>query len=318
MAAVCRKAMNKHLLEEIPFNYVDGHYKAPIIVNVRIRNCTVPMESDTGSGISTMEIGKFRRMFPREKLFTNDIRLRTATGETFEPVAYVVVPVNYNEQCRDLKLYLVNHPNFPTLFGRSWLRSMKSDIREMTACFYSKVDYKEEAKKLLLRYPKLSEDGIGKIPGIEASLHLKQSTRPSYFRPRPVPHALLPLVDEELDQLEKFDVIERVNASEWAHPVVIAIRGKGSNVKKKARVCGDFKVGLNQFLVVDDHPLKNIRYALDNQNLWFWEAIHETRCFQRVLSYADSRDRKYITVNTHRGLYRFKRMCTDLASAPAI
>ena len=29
-------------------------------------------------------------------------------------------------------------------------------------------------------------------------------------------------------------------------------------------------------------------------------------------------DRKYVTVNTHRGLYHFKRMCNGLASAPAI
>lgn len=39
---------------------------------------------------------------------------------------------------------------------------------------------------------------------------------PKFHRPRPVPHALKPLVEHELDRLEKAGVLEGVDHSEWA------------------------------------------------------------------------------------------------------
>lgn len=317
LASVCRKTQSQHLLEEVPFHCIDEHGKEPIQLKVRIHGREIEMELDTGSGVSTIEYRKFLRMFPNETLHQNDVRLRSATREFFEPRGYAEIPVSYNDLQRNLKLYLVDIPNFPTLFGRQWLRSFNKSVLDVNICENNFQDYEEKALQLLAKYPNLSKDGIGKIPNVEASIHLRCDPKPSYSRPRPVPHALLPLVDAELDHLEKFDVVERVDSSEWAHPAVIALRGKGELSKRKARICGDFKVGLNQFLVVDDHPLKNIRHALDNIGVGKkFSKLDVSNAFLHMPIRAE--DRKYLTVNTHRGLYRFKRMCNGLASAPAI
>ena len=317
LSSVCRKTQNHHLLQEVPFNFVDDNGKSPIELTVRIHDREVRMELDTGSGISTMEYAVFREMFPDHLLHENDVKLRTATQEHFEPEGYATVSVSYQNIQKNLKLYLVDRPGFPTLFGRSWLKQIKVNPFESEQCHSIGLNYRDEAKKLLLKYPKLSKDGIGKIPNIGASLHVKENPTPAYARPRPVPHALLPLVERELDHLEKFDVIEKVNASEWAHPVVIALRGKGDTSNKRARICGDFKIGLNRFLTIDDHPLKNIRHALDNIGVGKrFTVLDISNAFLHMPIREE--DRKYVTVNTHRGLYRFKRMCNGLASAPAI
>ena len=323
LGTVCKKLQSQYflnevpLLQEVPFHFVDENGKDPIEITVRIIDRNVRMELDTGSGVSTMEYSRFIRMFPNEALHKNDVRLRSATQECFEPRNYAELPVTYNDVRRTLKLYLIDIPDFPTLFGRSWLKSFEGAPLNVNKCDFNGEKYEDKARRLLQKYPQLSEEGIGKLPNVEASIHLKGNPKPAYFRPRPVPHALLPLVDAELDHLEKFDVIEKVNASEWAHPAVIALRGKGDLHSKKARICGDLKVGLNQFLLVDDHPLKNIRHALDNIGVGKrFTKLDISNAFLHMPIRAV--DRKYLTVNTHRGLYRFKRMCNGLASAPAI
>ena len=57
-------------------------------------------------------------------------------------------------------------------------------------------------------------------PGVEtmkqftACLALKDGTQPKFMRARPVPHALKPLVEKELDSLEKEGIVSRVTHSE--------------------------------------------------------------------------------------------------------
>ena len=121
------------------------------------------------------------------------------------------------------------------------------------------------------------------------------------------------MTDKELDHLEKNKVIKKIEISDWSHPIVVVSRAKG----KKVRICGDFKVGINRFLKIDDHPLNNIRHALDN--------IGNGRRFSK-LDIASAflhmpvrkEDRKFLVVNTHRGLYQFNRLSNGLSNASAV
>ena len=62
----------------------------------------------------------------------------------------------------------------------------------------------------------------------------------------PVPFALRGKVEEALDRLESDGVLEHVNHSEWAAPVVTVPKRDGS-----VRLCGDYKVTVNPVLEVD-------------------------------------------------------------------
>ena len=68
---------------------------------------------------------------------------------------------------------------------------------------------------------------------------------------RPVPYAIRANVDQELDRLEREDIIERVDFAEWASPVVI-VRKNGD-----IRLCADFKVTIHKFIDPQQHPIPN-------------------------------------------------------------
>ena len=61
---------------------------------------------------------------------------------------------------------------------------------------------------------------LGAIKTFEAKLQLKDEAKPNFHKAPPVPLALKQAIGEELDRLESEGIIEKVEFSEWAAPVV--------------------------------------------------------------------------------------------------
>ena len=152
------------------------------------------------------------------------------------------------------------------------------------------------------------------IPSTKMKLHFKEpNPTPVYHRFRPVAQALLPLVDDELQHLQNSNVIKRIEVSDWAHPIVVVPRAAG----KKVRICADFKVGLNRYLKLEDHPLKSIRQALDNLGTGNkFTKLDISSAFLHMP--VRQEDQQFLVVNTHRGLFQFTRMSNGLSSAAAV
>ena len=321
---MCMKSRH-HFLEDIPFDLSCNYLKSKeaIKLKVLIENKPIIMEVDTGSGISTMAREKFNELLPAHQLYENDIRLRTATGESFMPHSYAKVLISVQGFQKQLRIYLFDQKDFPTLMGRSWMQELDLDwtqiIRSTAVMVCSPTpkstdDFKKLAKEVLTKYPNLTKPGIGRIPSMEAQLELTTpDPKPVYLRARPVAHAMIQKTDEELDHLEQNDIIERIPVSDWAQPIVVVPRANG----KKVRICGDFKVGINKYLKLEEYPLKNIRHALDNiGNGAKFSKLDISAAFLHMP--VRESDQKFLVVNTHRGLYRFKRMSNGLANAPAV
>ena len=146
----------------------------------------------------------------------------------------------------------------------------------------------------------------------EAHLQLKEGAKPRFCKARPVPFALKEAIDRELDRLEAEGILERVAYSEWAASVVPVPKTEG-----QIRLCGDYKVTINPVLEVDQYPLPkpdNIFATLATGK--FFSKIDLTHAHQQMKLKEDSRD--YVTINTHRGLYRYTRLPFGVASAPSI
>ncbi|VDI40351.1 Hypothetical predicted protein [Mytilus galloprovincialis] len=82
---------------------------------------------------------------------------------------------------------------------------------------------------------------------------MKDNVKPVFMKARPIPYALRPKVEQELDRLEEEGIITKVPTSEWATPIVPVVKKSGG-----VRICGDFKVTINQQLQVDQYPLPRI------------------------------------------------------------
>ena len=70
-------------------------------------------------------------------------------------------------------------------------------------------------------------DELGTITPFKAKLSVSSSAEPRFHRPRPVPYALKPLVEQELERLEKIGVLEHVDHSDWAAPIVTVSKRDG-------------------------------------------------------------------------------------------
>ena len=87
---------------------------------------------------------------------------------------------------------------------------------------------------------------------IHSHIMLKENMKQIFKKSCSVPYALQPALDEELNQMQKDGIIATDN-SEWATTMVIVPKGNG-----KIRVCGDFKVTINQCVEIKLYPLPMI------------------------------------------------------------
>ena len=144
------------------------------------------------------------------------------------------------------------------------------------------------------------QQGLGKIKGVEAKLHVDTQAKPLYFKARSVPFALRQKVEQELERLESQDVITPVPFSEWATPIVPVVKNDSS-----ARVGGDYKLTVNKVSKTDMYPLSKIEelFASLSGDQTFLDLSH---AYLQVPLAEESQ--KYLVINTHKGLYAYKRL----------
>ena len=102
-------------------------------------------------------------------------------------------------------------------------------------------------------YKDLFTAGLGKLEGVTAKRYVAETVQPRYCKPRPVPLALRAVVEIELDRLQEEGLIRTVEFSEWAAPIVPILKASVD-----IRICGDYKVTINQAVKVDTYPIPNI------------------------------------------------------------
>lgn len=163
------------------------------------------------------------------------------------------------------------------------------------------------------KYIDVFKSGLGTLKGYKATLEVKPNSTPKFYKPRSVPYALRMSIEHELDRLEEMGVVEKVNRSEWATPIVPVPKSDGSSI----RLCGDFKVTVNPSLLVDQYPLRKPEdmFALLSTGEKFTK-LDLSQAYQQVPLEEESK--QLVTVTTHKGLYRYTRLPFGIASAPAI
>lgn len=106
---------------------------------------------------------------------------------------------------------------------------------------------------LLVENEELFKPGLGTLKGVEVSIDIDQNASPKFVEARPVPFAMKPKVEAELERLEREGIIEPVQFSQWAAPIVPVMKPDGS-----IRICGDYKVTVNQASRADTYPIPRI------------------------------------------------------------
>ena len=294
--------------EYLPLYRVGEATAPPIKVSMLINNKPLTFEVDTGAAVTIMSQTEFQKSFPEGELRESPLLLKTYSGERLQVSGEVDVQVQYEQQTQVLSLAVVAGSG-PSLLGRDWLQHIQLDWREIKAVAHNAVG---SLGYLLDKYGDVFNEGVGTIKGFQAKLHVKSDARPKFFKPCSVPYALRSGLEDELDRLEQEGILEKVTHSEWATPVVAVPKPDG-----RVRLCGDYKVTVNPSLDVDQYPLPKAEdlFATLAGGKQFTKLDLTQAYLQLEL---DSESQKYCTINTHRGLYRYKRLPFGISSAPAM
>ena len=281
----------------------------PITIAVVVNDRELTMELDTGAAVSIMSEQTLQRLFPQAPLKQTRVLLRTYSGEPLKVLGELRAEVRYGKQCCTLPLLVVSGTG-PTLLGRDWLKHIQLDWKSIGL---TKLDGGSvRVQELLQRYREVFGEDLGLMKHFQAKLHVKEGTRPVFLKPRSVPYALKEPISRELDRLESQGVLEKVNYSEWAAPIVPVPKADG-----QIRICGDYKVTVNPALQIDQYPLPKLDDLFASlAGGERFSKIDLTRAYQQMALNPDSRT--YVTITTHQGLYQYTRLPFGIASAPAL
>nr|XP_022906874.1 uncharacterized protein K02A2.6-like [Onthophagus taurus] len=285
---------------------INSLHTSKILLPIRINEGKCNMELDTGAAVSTISIQQFKKICPNTTIHPTNVKLRTYTGEIIHPTGSTMVKIRYNDQTAEGKLYVLPL-QVDAIFGRDWLQKIKINWPEI-----NNLHMDIELETFLNSYRNVLSNELGEIPNYKYShKFIDPNTRPVFCKPRPVPYALQPKVEEELDRLEGQGIIEKTIHSSWGTPIVPVSRKDG-----RIRICAAYNITINKYLQDDRYPIPRIedifnkmkggKYfcTLDVGNAYLHMKMDEECSMIQAIS-------------THKGVYKVKRLMFGVKTAPS-
>ena len=127
--------------------------------------------------------------------------------------------------------------------GRNWLKYIHLNWKNIFAIRTAKMKL---LNSLLQGHQKLFSKDLGQIHPFTASLEIQPNAIPRFCKSRPVSFGIKDAISQELNHLEQLGIISPLPHSQWAAPIVPIPKKDG-----KFRICGDYKVTVNQALAVE-------------------------------------------------------------------
>ncbi|KAI4895153.1 hypothetical protein NFI96_009265 [Prochilodus magdalenae] len=282
-----------------------------IMVDVEVEGKPVSMQLDTGAAVTLVPERVYNVALSHLPLEESKMQLSTFSGENIPLLGQVTVKVKYEDQRANLPLVIVRGDR-PALLGRNWLSQLKLNWKGIFSVASARGAVDLELEAVLQRHQNVFSDGPGTIREFKASINVKPNAKPIFKKARPVPYALKDAVGRELDRLEQLGIISKVDRSEWAAPIVVVPKAD-----KSIRICGDYKVTVNQSVVDETYPLPNTEdlFATLAGGTLFTK-LDLSHAYQQLE--LEKSSEKFLTINTHRGLYVYHRLSYGVSTAPSI
>ena len=166
---------------------------------------------------------------------------------------------------------------------------------------------------MLSKYDELFQGGLGTFKDYEARIEVDPGAAPHFCKACTAPYAMREKVEEELDRLVAEGTLESVDYSDWAAPIVAVMKSD----RKSVPICGDFRMTINPVSKLNRYPIPKTEdfFAMLKRGKVFTKLDLSQAYLQLKL---EEESRKYVVVNTHKGLFRYTRLPYGISSAPGI
>ena len=194
-----------------------------------------------------------------------------------------------------------------SLLGHDWLNHINLDWPRL-----NHIQATSACQQILDKHDSISKDELGTVQGDTAKFHINPDAQPKFFKARTVPYTLQAKVKEEFNRLQTAGIIKTVKFSEWAAPIVPVVKPDRS-----IRICGDYKVTINQAAKPDTYTLPKIEDLFTSLSGGkFFSKVDLASAYLQIQ--LDEESKEYTIINTHRGLFCYSRLPFGVASAPSI
>ena len=167
--------------------------------------------------------------------------------------------------------------------------------------------------RLLTEYARIFSDEPGEIHGFEADVHISYDVQPIFKKAYQFPFVIRDRFKAQLEAGIDKGLFTPAKSSEWAGPQVTVVKQSGD-----FRLCGDYKVTVNQALDGDQYPLLSAQGLFAKlSGAKYFSKIDLTDAFQQLK--LSERSIALLTVNTsmhvsdcHLALKQLRRFSREL------
>lgn len=204
---------------------------------------------DTGAPCTLLPISFLEENGIKRKLRSCKVPYVDYNGVKLKLAGEYDASVTYKGNTKSVVVVVVVTKN-PPLLGRSFLRAFNFELLQVNNIQVSDMTIVNQLKN---EFNGVFDGKLGKFSGCTISLQVVSDAVPIFCKPRPLPLAWKERVEKHLRQLIASDVLEPIDNSDWGTPLVPILKPNGD-----LRICGDYKVTLNKFLVDFKYPLPRI------------------------------------------------------------
>ena len=281
-------------------------------VSLEISKIPITMELDTGASVSLVSKATWADKLNRPQLQPCSLSLQSYPNRSLKVLGQLQVEVSVHGKEANIPLIMVEGSGILP-FGRNWLEQINwaenAKINEVESVT-SESKTPQGLKRLLEGYQAVFKDEVGQCQGVKAHLHVKSDATPKFYRPRPIPLSMKEKVEADLERKEKLVILQKIETSEWAAAIVPVLK------PDKCQSLWGLQT-INPHLDVNQYPLPRPEelFAALNGGVHFTKLDLSEVYMQFEL---DEESKKFLVINTHKGLYRVNRLPCGVTSAPAI
>lgn len=307
-ALAVREVDTCNISEDLNVLLLARQKKAAIHVDTLVQDVPVRLLVDTGSAVSILSAVTYSRLKcppvqPTSAALYDFSRRRISTE------GCLTAPVFFQGRHAEILFYVVKGGT--DILGIDAIEALRLHINGMSLqCTNITQAPQGLDPELFSEFSTLFDGKLGLAANFIHKVKIRQGVTPVAAKLRRLPFSVRDAVREELQRLEQNDVIEKVDASEWVSPIVVVAKKNG-----KIRICVDLREP-NKAVVIDKFPLPHTEELLHKlHGAKYFSKIDLAAAYHQVLLSPESRE--LTTFITDSGLYRFKRVCFGLASAPS-
>ncbi|XP_031358273.1 uncharacterized protein K02A2.6-like, partial [Photinus pyralis] len=313
LSKVCKfKDIKQNMLdfdtETVEINNIYFNNDKPIYIHISVNEHKISCQMDSGAAVSVLNYDTYKKYLSNLDLHDSNIILRSFSGCKIKPAGYIVGDVQYNNTiCKNFSFQIIksNQPS-ENLLGRDFLEKFKFRITAEV------LSISNETENICAEFKRVFNNSLGCYNYKKVHLQLKENMQPVFLKARQLPLAIKKRVEDELNTLQREQVITPVETSEWGTPLVPIIKNDGS-----LKLCGDYRLTVNRYFKQVQYPLPSVESILME--------LSGGESFTKLdLSYAynqisvDDESAMILTWTTHKGLFKVNRLPYGITPASSI